>query len=51
MSQHYDQNILKTSSLEVVLVLNHLSNLDFLVDNLVADVGTGEEAVKVFVSP
>jgi len=39
---------LKTSSSEVVSVLNHLLNLDFLV---VADVGTGEEAIKLFATP
>ena len=44
--QHHDQNLLKTSSSDVVLVLKRLSNLDFLVAGSVADVGVGEDAVK-----
>jgi hypothetical protein len=44
--RHHDQNLLKTSSSNVVSVLNRISNLDFLVAGSVADVGTGEDAVE-----
>jgi hypothetical protein len=44
--QSHDQNLLKTSSSDVVLVLKCLSNLDFLVAGSLADVGAGEDAVK-----
>ena len=44
--QPHDLNLLKTSSSDVVSVLKHLSNLDFLVAGSLADVGAGEDAVE-----
>jgi hypothetical protein len=47
MHHHNHQSLLKTSSSDVVSVLNRMSNLDFLVAGSVADVHTGEDAVEV----
>ena len=48
MHQYSDMNPLRMSSLEVVLVLNHLLNLDFLPEGSeTLDVGAGEEAAEV----
>jgi hypothetical protein len=48
MRQYSGMNPLRTSSLEVVLVLNHLSNLGFFLEcSEPLDVGTGEEATEV----
>ena len=44
--QHHDQNLLTTTSSDVVSVLKRMSNLDFLVAGSVADVGPGEDAVE-----
>jgi hypothetical protein len=48
MRQYSDMNPLRMASLEVVLVLNRLSNLDFLPEGSeILDVGAGEEAADV----
>ena len=45
--RHHHQSLLKTSSSDVVSVLNRMSNFVFFVAGLVADVCTGEDAVEV----
>ena len=47
MPRHHHQSLLKTSSPDVVSVLNCMSNFDFFVAGSVADVCTGEDAVEV----
>ena len=46
MPWYCDQNLLKTSSSDVVSVLNCVSNLVFLVAGSVADIGAGEDAIE-----
>ena len=46
MPRYCDQNLLKTSSSDVVSVLNRVSNLDFLLAGSVADIGAGEDAIE-----